>query len=230
MCRKRRDYLCALVSSLVIALGASTCYAATPVPAAPGAPLPSSFPGPFWEVMTPLGGSASVSNAHLFLSVPGGSNHDSLLPSNESVRVVQPIGDQKFDVSIKIDSPVMATDAGTSQGLMVVADDKDFMTFGLATDGTHLSLIARTVTGGIAATVLNETEFSDYRNPMYLRLTRAGSAYRAFYSVDGVSWTPAIDFNNYKTPTLVGPFASNYNVTPTRAVPVLMSVNWFDVQ
>jgi hypothetical protein len=28
----------------------------------------------------------------------------------------------------------------------------------------------------------------------------------------------------------VGPFASNYSSTPANAVPVVMSVNWFDAQ
>ena len=41
--------------------------------------------------MTPVGGSASISNSHLFLGVPGGANHDPLLTSNQAVRVVQEI-------------------------------------------------------------------------------------------------------------------------------------------
>ena len=109
--------------------------------------MASSFPGPLWEVDTPNGGSASVANAHLTLTVPGGSNHDALLPTNQAVRVVQPIGDQDFDVSIKIDSPVHASDEGTSQGLMVLAGDEDFLTFGLVTDGTNISLSALKVSG-----------------------------------------------------------------------------------
>ena len=60
--------------------------------------MSSSFPGPLWEVVAPMGGTAAVSNQHLFLNVPGGSNHDTLHPSNQAVRVVQPIGDQSFDV------------------------------------------------------------------------------------------------------------------------------------
>ena len=110
--------------------------------------MSSSFPGPLWEVVAPQGGTASVSNQHLFLNVPGGSNHDALHPSNQAVRVVQPIGDQSFDVSIKIDSPVVATDAGTSQGLMVLADDENFITFALVTNGTNLGLSVQTVTEG----------------------------------------------------------------------------------
>ena len=139
--------------------------------------------------MAPAGGSASISNSHLFLGVPGGGNHDPLLPSNQAVRVVQTIGNEDFDVAIKIDSPLLATDGNTSQGLMVLSGSEDFITFALATDGTKIGLSARTITGGRATTVLDDTDFSQYQNPMYLRVTKAGSAYVAFYSVDGANWT-----------------------------------------
>ena len=59
--------------------------------------------------MNPNGGSASISNAHLFLGVPGGANHDTVSPSNQAVRVVQAIGNENFDVAIKIDSPIVPT-------------------------------------------------------------------------------------------------------------------------
>jgi hypothetical protein len=204
--------------------------AAGPIPAAPGAALPDSFLGPFWTVVTPAGGSASISNGHLFLGVPGGSNHDLLLPSNQAVRVVQAIGNEDFDVAIKIDSPLYASDANTSQGLMVLADNHDFLTFALTTDGSKIGLKAYTVSGGVASTVLDDAAFSPYQNPIYLRLTRTGSAYVAFYSIDGVSWTQATSFTYTTVPTSIGPFASNYNDTPANTVPVVMSVNWFDVQ
>jgi hypothetical protein len=203
---------------------------AGPIPAAPGAALPDSFLGPFWTAVTPSGGSASISNGHLFLGVPGGSNHDMVLPSNQAVRIVQPIGGEDFDVAIKIDSPLYASDANTSQGLMVLADDHDYLTFALTTDGTRIGLKAYTVSGGVATTVLDDAAFSPYQNPIYLRLTRTGSAYVAFYSIDGVSWTEATSFTYTTAPTSIGPFASNYNDTPANSVPVVMSVNWFDVQ
>src|SRR5271154_2054986 len=121
MYRNKRQCLGILVSSLAMMLAAHSACASNP-----GAPLASSFPGPLWEVVTPNGGTASVANAHLTLTVPGGSNHDALLPSNQAVRVVQPIGNEDFDISIKIDSPIVATAVGTSQGLMVLADDQNF--------------------------------------------------------------------------------------------------------
>ena len=228
MFRNRREWIGVLVSSLAMMLASHPAVAGSAA-SEPGPPLASSFPGPLWEVVAPNGGTASVEDAHLTLTVPGGSNHDALLPSNQAVRVVQPIGNEDFDVSIKIDSPIVASAAGTSQGLMVLADDQNFITFALVTDGTNISLTAHKVTGGVAATVLNVASFNEYRNPMCLRLARAGSAYTAYYSVDGVVWTQAATFVDNSVPTLIGPFAGNYSRTPANAVPVVMAINWFDV-
>jgi Beta xylosidase C-terminal Concanavalin A-like domain len=238
MYRNRSYVLRAMVSLLAFTLAAgSACAITTQLPADgaanrsadPGAPLASSFPGPLWEVVTPQGGTATVTNGHLYLNVPGGSNHDALRPSNQSVRVVQPIGNEDFDISIKIDSKVVASDAGTSQGLMVLADDKDFLTFALATDGTHISLAVHRVSGGVAATVFNEADFNEYQNPIYLRLNRTGTNYVAYYSVDGVVWTQATNFTDTRVQAFLGPFAGNYNGTPGKAVPVVMAINWFDI-
>jgi hypothetical protein len=229
MCGHIWKYVRAGASSVVITLASYGAHASAPAPVAPGPPLTSSFSGPCWSIVAPVGGTASSSNAHLFLNVPGGSNHDSLIPGNEAVRVLQPIGNVNFDVSIKIDSPVVATDAGTNRGLMMLAASNSFITFELATDGTNIHLSAETVAGGKATKVLDDLESGQYQNPFYLRLTRTGSAYVAFYSIDGVSWTQAASFTYAQTPTWIGPFASNYSSVPASTVPVVMSVGWFNV-
>ena len=135
-----------------------------------------------------------------------------------------------FDVAIKIDSPLYATDQSTSQGLMVLSDSQHFITFALATDGSKIGLSAHTVAGGAASTVFEDSDFSQYQNPMYLRLTKNGNAYVAMYSPDGVNWTQTASFTDNTPTTAIGPFAGNSNDTPANAVPVVMSVNWFDVQ
>jgi hypothetical protein len=225
MSRKTPQYLFAIIFSLSMMARAQVGL----VPAAPGAPSSSSFPGPLWTVVTPQGGTASVSNTHLFLNVPGGSNHDAARPSNQAIRVVQPIGDENFDVAIKIDSLVVPTDTGTSRGLMALADDENFIVFALVTNGTNLGLSVQSVTNGAAATVFEEASFNEYRNPMYLRLTRTGVSYAAYYSEDGVVWTQAAGFTDARVPTSIGPFAGNYNPTPARAIPVVMAINWFNI-
>jgi hypothetical protein len=97
------------------------------------------------------------------------------------------------------------------------------------TDGTNISLTARTVTAGVAATVFNQASFNEYHNPICLRLNRTGSSYTAYYSVDCVVWTQATSFTDTRVPTSIGPFAGNYNSNPANAVPVVMAINWFDV-
>lgn len=203
---------------------------AEPVPAAPAGPLPDNFIGPFWTTVSPAGGSASISNSHLFLGVPGGANHDPFSATNQAVRVVQPIGNVDFDVAIKVDSPLIATDGNTSQGLMVLAANGDFLTFALTTNGTSIGLMARTVTAGAPTTVLDDSAFSEYQSPTYLRLRRSGSAYVALYSVDGATWKQAASFTATMTAAAIGPFASNFSSTPANAMPVVMAVNWFEVQ
>ena len=69
--------------------------------------------------------------------------------------MVQPIGNEDFDVSIKIDSPIVATDANTSQGLMVLVDDRGFLTFALVTDEQYLAHRAQD-SAGVTATVFNQ--------------------------------------------------------------------------
>jgi Bacterial Ig-like domain (group 2)/Chitobiase/beta-hexosaminidase C-terminal domain len=198
-------------------------------PEAPSAPLSDTFQGPFWETVSPAGGTASISKSHLFLGVPGGSNHDVTPTMNQALRVVQSIGNDDFDVAIRIDSPLYASDANTSQGLMALAGENDYLTFGLTTDGSKIGLSARTVMAGAATTVLADGDFTEYQNPMYLRLAKSGSSYAAYYSADGTNWKQATTFTYSKASTQIGPFAANSSSTPANAVPVVMSVSWFDV-
>jgi hypothetical protein len=76
-----------------------------PAPAAPGMPVRDDFVGPLWTSITPVDGSISISNGHLFISVPGGGNHDPVRQSSQPVRAVQTIRNEDFDVAMKIDSP-----------------------------------------------------------------------------------------------------------------------------
>ena len=219
------------VRPLVASRAGTVATAATgPMPALPGVPKRDGFTGPFWQLVTPAGGSASISDQHLFLGVPGGANHAPLPAANQAVRVVQTIGSQDFDVAIKIDSPMVARDGITSQGLMVGSDNQNYVTFALASDGTKIGLQARAVSQGVANSVLNDPDFSQYQNPMFLRLVRNGNSYVALYSIDGTNWSQATTFLYNQPAAWIGPFAGNYSDTPSNAPPVVMSVNWFNVQ
>ena len=113
---------------------------------------------------------------------------------------------------------------------MVLADDKNFISFALVTNGTNLGLSVQTVIDGAAATVFEEASFNEYQNPMYLRLTRTGvSLYRVLLGRWGGLDTGRRQAEQPGFQTLIGPFAGNYNATPSRAIPVVMSINWFNI-
>ena len=200
--------------------------------AMPEAALPlvgGQYLGSLWQLVNPAGGSATMADGHLSLFIPGGSNHD-LLPSNHSVRAMQDISDETFDVSMKISSPISPTNNGTSEGLMVLSENGNFITFALRADGSNIALTAQRVAAGVATTFLDLSDFSQYQNPIYLRIVRTGSAYMAFYSTDGQNWTQGTSFTDEDPPAQIGPFASNYNSNPADALPVVMSVAAFDIQ
>jgi hypothetical protein len=39
-----------------------------------------------------------------------------------------------------------------------------------------------------------------------------------------------LSFTDPKIPIAIGPYASNYADTPANAIPVVMAVNWFNVE
>jgi len=200
--------------------------------AMPEAALPlvgGQYLGSLWQLVNPAGGSATMADGHLSLFIPGGSNHD-LLPSNQSVRAMQDISDETFDVSMKISSPISPTNNGTSEGLMVLSENGNFITFALRADGSNIALTAQRVAAGVATTLLDLSDFSQYHNSICLRIVRTGSAYMAFYATDGQNWTQVTSFTDEDPPAQIGPFASNYNSNPADALPVVMSVAAFDIQ
>src|SRR3984957_11906897 len=74
-------------------------------------PLADDFNGTslntaLWTVVAPAGGSAAVTNGHLIITVPGGSNHDAFTPALDAVQVEQQVSNADFDVNEKIDSPL----------------------------------------------------------------------------------------------------------------------------
>jgi hypothetical protein len=70
----------------------------------------------------------------------------------------------------------------------------------------------------------------EYQSPMYLRPTRTAGAYSAYYSADGLTRIAATTFKDSTIPKPIGPSASNYSVTPFKAILLEMHVNWFEVQ
>jgi len=115
-----------------------------------------------------------------FLTVPGGSDHDAAVPALDAVQVIQPISNANFDVAVKIDSTLLAAHPYYGQGLMVEGDAKDYIRFEVSA-GSTVNLDVNTITGGVQSSQLRMSPFSSYPVPTYLRLTRVGNNYTAYW-------------------------------------------------
>jgi len=192
----------------------------------PGPPLSSHFEVPLWSLVAPNGGSATVSDGHLILDLPGGSNHDTVLGINGAVRLLQPIANVNFDVAIKIELPSDAKDA--REGLMLVTDDRTFLTWEVTRNENGVILSAHSVSEGVVTSIMDGGSVPMEKTSMYLRLQRQGDTYTAYSSMNNVAWTVAGTFVYVPVPAWIGPFAGNS--VPSRVGPVVMSVDWFKVQ
>ena len=207
----------------------SASYTYSPVTS--GAPVSDEFTGTslntaVWQVSTPVGGSVSVSNGELVLTVPGGSNHDAAVPALDAVQVIQPISNANFDVAVKIDSTLLAAHPYYGQGLMVEGDAKDYIRFEVSA-GSTVNLGVTTITGGVQSSKLQMSPFSSYPVPTYLRLTRVGNNYTAYWGSDGVNWNQLGTFTDSLVVTGLAPYAWNYTGTPSQAPALTATFDWF---
>ena len=201
-------------------------------PVTSGAPVSDQFNETslntsLWQVVAPAGGSATVSNGALVITVPAGSNHDAFVPALDAVQVVQPISNANFDVAVKINSTLTGSKLYYGQGLMVEGDAKDYIRFEVAAVGS-VELIANTIVSGTQSTKVQISPFSAYAVPTYLRLTRVGTTYTAYYSSDGANWTEAGSFTDSLVVTGLAPYAWNYSPTPANAPALTASFDWFE--
>jgi hypothetical protein len=187
----------------------------------------SSLNTGLWTVVAPVGGSAAVTGGELVLTVPAGSNHDAFVPALDAVQVVQPISNSNFDVAVKIDSTLLGSQQYNGQGLMVEGDAHDYIRFEVAAIGS-VALSAATITSGTQTTQIQDSPFSGYAVPTYLRLNRTGTTYTAYWSADGVTWNQAGSFTDSLVVTGLAPYAWNYNATPSNAPAITAKFDWFE--
>ena len=115
-----------------------------------GAPVADDFNGSslntsLWTVRAPAGGSAAVSNGHLVITVPGGSNHDAFTPALDAIQVVQQVSNANFDVNVKIDSTLAASGQYSGDGILVEGDAHNYIRFGVGANGSSVGLSANTI-------------------------------------------------------------------------------------
>ena len=132
-------------------------------------------------------------------------------------------GDGSIEVNVL---SVTNTDPYTKAGIMFrsgsAANATNVSIF--VTPGHGISFQRRTTTGGSTTT----TELAGRTAPQWLRLTRAGSTFTGFASVDRVTWTqvgPAVTISGFPAEPLAGMALTSHNASVT-ATATFQTLRW----
>jgi TonB family protein len=118
--------------------------------------------------------------------------------------MMQSIGDVDFTVETKFQSTT--TRKYQVQGLVVEASNGNFIRFDTYSDGSSTRFFAATATNGSMSTKKNTSIPVD---TAYLRVTRAGATWTAWYSSDGQNWVQGTSFSHSLVTSGVGVMAGN---------------------
>ena len=169
-----------------------------------------------WTVVDPVGDGTvqmvgvGTPNAQLLLSVPAGTDHDVWTSGNRSLRVMQPVTDEDFEIQVKFESE--PTQKYQMQGLLAEQDSGNFVRFDVYSDGNNLKIFGAHFTAGSPSVVVQQSITA--ASTIYLRLSRSGDQWTGMYSYDGVNWITAASFTRALATSSVGVFSGNDGSNP----------------
>ncbi|MFW2387978.1 MAG: DUF1349 domain-containing protein, partial [Polyangiales bacterium] len=174
-----------------------------------------------WQIIDPmedgtveLVGEGTV-DAHMILSIPGGTAHDAWT-NNTSLRVMQRAPNEDFELEVKFESE--PTERYQSQGLIIEQESGEYIRFDTSSDGSERVVFASVFHDGSDMTHLYEAVTATPN--AYLRLARAGNDWTGWHSTDGESWTMMMQFSHTLEVRSVGVFAGNFDPSPAFTVAV----------
>ncbi len=142
-----------------------------------------------WDDVLPQGTgyafTGDEANALLELSTSAG-NYDIWGNTLNAPRIMQEISDEDMTLEVRFLST--PTERHQMQGILVQADESNWLRFDFYSDGTRLYVFAAVTIDGTSTTVLKE---SISTTAQYLRLERVGDTYSFLYSEDGETWVTA---------------------------------------
>lgn len=156
----------------------------------------------------------------LELFVPNGSSHDLFPPSEDALRFMQEAENEDFQVEVKFDSVMNASDSNTIQGILVEQNADNYIRFDFYTDGSDINVYHAAVQGGalVGGATVNGDDISG--NMPYLRVTRTGNVWTQEYSDTGEpgDWVEFDTFTHALTVNNVGVFGGNSGSNPAHTV------------
>jgi len=145
----------------------------------------------FWTYVDPTGSAtppaiegAFTGDAHLSLSVPGGTEAQPYGGIIGAPHITQLATDEDFTLEVKWDSAHPSI-ANAEQGILIIQDDGKWLRFDIASFDSDIHILAIDSENAIP---VNFNIGSAGTTPQYIRVNRAGDTWNLHYSFDGSSW------------------------------------------
>jgi regulation of enolase protein 1 (concanavalin A-like superfamily) len=181
-----------------------------------------------WTVVTPAGGSATTNGSKLFLTVPGGSNHDPAFGGvNNSVRVMEKTGNVDFTLETKFDS--IPGSQYQFEGVLIQQDPDSYLRFQFGSTGSILVVGVDTIISKVQTSMFSPAiTIPAGASSLWMRVKRSGNSWTQSWSADGKTYTTVGSFTQALTVTSVGPFAGNYNNDASQAPAFTSVIDYFN--
>jgi hypothetical protein len=186
----------------------------------------STLNASLWTIENPLGdGIVTMIGTAATLNVPQGTIHNLSTSADNSLRIMQPVGNSNFSVDVRFQS---APEIGNQdEGILVEQDSADFLRFDVLFNGAvGPQLFAAGVTGSSTTTFVS-TQISLPKAPLVLRLARNGNVWTGSWSTDGVTFTAAPNFTFDLNAARVGPYAGTSASTAANSPAFTAIVDYF---
>jgi hypothetical protein len=213
--------------------GTETTSSAIPVVIQNSGPPPPPPPAGslntnLWRFLNPVGnGTYATNGSALFLTAPAGSNHDPAFGgANNSVRVVQTVGNNDFLLELKFDS--IPTLQYQFEGLIVEQDPTNYLRFQFASAGNSLVVNASQVVSNVETPLIGGVvSIPNSTTSLWMRVQKSGSTWTYTWSPNGLTYNNVGSFVLPLTLSNLGPFVGNYNSPPTAAPAFTARLDYF---
>jgi regulation of enolase protein 1 (concanavalin A-like superfamily) len=169
-----------------------------------------------------------MNGSELLLTVPGGSNHDpSFGGVNNSVRVMQTVGNGDFTIEVKFDS--IPTSQYQFEGIIVQQDANNYLRCQFGSAGSILVVGVDTIISQVESQMFSPViSIPSGARSLWMRLKKAGNTWTQTWSADGNTYNTAGSFTQPLNVSSVGPFAGNYGSTASVSPAFTASIDYFN--
>ena len=165
---------------------------------------------PLWTWVDPLGqADYTLTGTQVKIVIPPGANYEVWRSGNFGARLMQDVvNPTEFTVALKVQSSV--TQANQLQGILIEADEEQFIRIDFFHDGENLRFFAGRVDDG-SPRILKNLIIPEPEPEMYMLVRRTGDRWQLYYGyAPSGPWTGVGSFNYAIEVQRVGVFAGSH--------------------